>query len=278
MLSIPHSLQLEINGMTESISTVMSTHLCASLKYRNKEIAKYLIGAAIDTSFSRNILTGYHYILNPKSESNILICNYYRPLLVENAIQYGYEVPFLKDKFKLPGSLVNELHNKELSKLQSEYDVNRWSDFYIQSSVFSDLEFLQKCKRKLSIKLTEEEFNRLCGVIEWNTIKHRDKIIGIFAYKTMVMHVSKIQKGCPIGRVVLLEMKEKYSEAVISKCIKLLQEKRYSVMAGCCFGELSNEKLRKKLGFIVCGTQYLDFYNLNVVLKKDASDVNLLYI
>jgi hypothetical protein len=73
-------------------------------------------------------------------------------------------------------------------------------------------------------------------------------------------------------------LKEKYSEAVISKCIKLLQEKRYSVMAGVCFGELSNEKLRKKIGFAICGTQYLDFYNLNVVLKKDASDVNLLYI
>ena len=116
MISIPHTLHLTFSELnSETISTAMSTHLCASLKYRNKEIAKYLIGAAIDTGFSRNILTGYHYILNPKSESNIVVYNYYRPLLIENAIQYGYEVSWLKDRFKLPGSLLNELENKELT-------------------------------------------------------------------------------------------------------------------------------------------------------------------
>ena len=207
-----------------------------------------------------------------------MIYNYYRPLLIENVIQYGYEVPWLKDRFKLAASLLNEVHSKELIKLQDEYAVSKYTDFILEPSIFSDLQFLQTCKRKLTIKLTEEEFNRLKQSIDWYTIKLKNKIVGIFAYKTMVMHVAKIQKGCPIGRVVLLEMKEKFSEAVLSKCIYHLQEKRYSVMAGVCFGELSNEKLRKKFGFVLCGTQYLDFYNLQIKLKKDASDSNLLYI
>lgn len=279
MISIPHSIHIQYNEFnSEDIKTVMSTHLCVSLKHRNKEIAKYLIAAAIDTSFSKNILTGYHYILNPKTESNILIYNYYRPLLIENAVQYGYEVPWLKDRFKLPVSLLNEVQSKDLTKLQDEYTVSKYPDFTIEPSIFPDLEFLQTCKRKICVKLTEEEFNHLQESIDWYTIKLKNKIVGIFVYKTMVMHVAKIQKGCPIARVVLLEMKEKFSEAVLSKCIHHLQMKRYSVMSGVCFGELSNEKIRKKMGFVLCGTQYLDFYNLQVKLKKDGSDSNLLYI
>lgn len=279
MISIPHSIHINYDEFrNETLKTAMTTHLCVSLKHRQKEIAKYLIAAAIDTGFSRNILTGYHYILNPKSESNVLIYNYYRPLLVENTIQYGYEVPWIKDRFKLAGSLLNELDSRDITKLQDEYNVSKFSDFSIQSSIYNDLQFLQTCKRKVSVKLTEEEFNTLKQSIEWYTITLKDKIVGIFAYKTMVMHVAKIQKGCPIGRVVLLEMREKFSEAILSKCISHLQSKRYSVMAGVCFGELSNEKLRKKFGFVLCGTQYLDFYNLKINLKKDASDTNLLYI
>lgn len=279
MISIPHTIYIQYNEFnSEDIKTALTTHLCVSLKHRNKEIAKYLIAAAIDTGFSKNILTGYHYILNPKSESNILVYNYYRPLLIENSIQYGYEVPWIKDRFKLPGSLNNELTVKEITKLQEEYNVSRYPDFTIEPSIFSDLEFLQKCKRKVCVKVTEDDFDHLKECIEWYSIKLKGKIVGIFVYKTMVMHVAKIQKGCPIGRIVLLEMKDKFSEAVLSKCISHLQEKRYSVMAGVCFGELSNERLRKKMGFVLCGTQYLDFYNLQIKLKKDASDSNLLYI
>ena len=170
------------------------------------------------------------------------------------------------------------MSSKDIIKLQDEYSVSKYSDFTIEPSIFSDLSFLQTCKRKISVQLTEEEFNLLKNSIEWYSIKHKNKIIGIFAYKTIVMHVAKIQKGCPIGRVILLEMKEKFSETIISKCISHLQSKRYSIMAGVCFGELSNEKIRKKMGFVLCGTQYLDFYNLQINLKKDASDSNLLYI
>ena len=198
--------------------------------------------------------------------------------MIENAIQYGYEVSYIKDKFKLPASLTNEVPSNELLKLQEEYNVSRYSDFSLIPTVYSDLAFLQTCKRKLSVKLTEEEFTRLQECIEWYTIQRKNKVVGIFAYKTMIMHVAKIQKGCPIGRVVFLEVKEKFSEAVISKCISHLQSKRYSVMSGICFGELSNEKLRKKFGFVLCGTQYLDFYNLQINLKKNASDSNLLYV
>lgn len=273
IISVPHSIHLQKDDfLYEDIDTVVSTHLCVSKIHRNKELAKYLIAGVIDTGFSQNILTGYHYILNPKSESNIPIFNYYRPLNVETAIEYGYEIPS-KNGFNS-----SELSNKDLLKLQNEYNVNKFPDFIVRETIYEDISFLQTCKRKLSVTLSEKRFHELKDFLEWYSIEHKGKVVGIIAYKTMVMHVSKIQKGCPMGRIVLLEMKEKYTEAVLSKVINHLQEKKYSVMSGVIFGTLTNRILQRKMGFCLCGTQYLDFYNLHVNLKKDASDCNLMYI
>jgi len=275
IISVPHSIRIQKDDfLYEDVDTVVSTHLCVSLKHRNKEIAKYLIAGMIDTGYSQNILTGYHYILNPKSESNIVVFNYYRPLNVETAIEYGYEIPSRNGNIN---SSLN-ISNKELLNLQNEYNVNKFPDFTIRNSSYEDLSFLQTCKRKLSVSMNQKRFQELQEFLEWYSIEYKGKVVGIIAYKTMVMHVAKIQKGCPMGRVVLLEMKEKYSEAVLSKIISHLQEKRYSVMSGVIFGELSNRSLQRKMGFCICGTQYLDFYNINVNLKKDASDCNLMYI
>lgn len=266
IISVPHSINLQKDDfLYETIDTVVSTHLCVSLKHRNKELAKYLITGAIDTSYSQNILTGYHYIMNPKSESNITVFNYYRPLNIETAIEYGYIIP-------------SKNGNKDLLNLQNEYNVNKFPDFLLRVSSFEDLEFLQTCNRKLSVILNEKRFHETKDFLEWYSIEYKGKVVGIIAYKTMVMHVAKIQKGCPMGRIVLLEMKEKYCEAVLSKIISHLQEKRYSVMSGVIFGTLTNKSLQRKMGFCLCGTQYLDFYNLNVNLKKDGSDCNLMYI
>ena len=59
----------------------------------------------------------------------------------------------------------------------------------------------------------------------------------------------------------------------------LLDNTRYIVLSGVCLGNLSNESLHNKLGLVVSGKSYLDFYNLH--LSKDkckAENVNVLYV
>jgi hypothetical protein len=46
MISIPHSIHIDYDEFrNETIQTVMSTHLCVSLKHRQKEIAKYSLNS-----------------------------------------------------------------------------------------------------------------------------------------------------------------------------------------------------------------------------------------
>ena len=120
------------------------------------------------------------------------------------------------------------------------------------------------------------EFERLCKVFHFYTVKDKDKIVGLLIYKLLIVHVGKLGKVCSNAQICLLEMKEDYSHIVLSKVIDHLQKNNFVVMTGACFGELSEEKLRKNFGLITSGYQYLDFYNLNVKLK-DSKDVNLLY-
>ena len=59
------------------IESGMTTHLCVSAKQRHKDIAKYVISTVIDYGYNHKIYTGYHYIREPKTASNILVFNYY---------------------------------------------------------------------------------------------------------------------------------------------------------------------------------------------------------
>lgn len=267
---------LYISGEKEyEVESGLTTHLCVSRKHRNKELAKYVISGIIDYGYTLNIHTGYHYIKNPKTAVNTLVFNYYRPLNLENAIQFGYEVPMLSKDVKFSWDNLPSESQKEL--LELEYQV-RDSDLYeILPSEFDDLRFLQGQGRKLSVSFSAIRFEQLKKQFEFCSVKRDGKVVGLVMFKTMIIHIGKIDKGCPIAQICLLELDKDYRKDVAYKIISYLKEKKYVVMSGVCFGELSEESFRKSLGLVLCDIQYLDFYNFNIELKGDSSDVNVLY-
>jgi hypothetical protein len=274
-LSIPCTLFIQGKNGNETIESGMTTHLCVSSSHRNKELAKYVISGVIDHGFKINVFTGYHYISIPKSSSNIKIFNYYRPLNIESAIQFGYEVPLNKNNSSY--SLDSLPSSRQLRNLEIEYGVKNYPNCKIIPSDFDDLRFFQSQNRKASIIFSALRFQQLKQQFEFLTIRKNDDIIGVVVYRTLIMHVGKIGKGCGTAQIALLEMDNENREIVLSMLIKHLKEKKYVVMCGVTYGELNDEKLRKKYGIIVSGIQYLDFYNLNIETKKDSSNVNLLY-
>jgi hypothetical protein len=276
VVSINHSLCLKLNDKkSELIDTSITTHLCVSLKHRNKELAKYLIAGVIDQGFEKGILTGYHFIKEPKSEANVLLYNYYRPLNIESAIEYGYQIVSTNGKSY---SLENYPSDKILQRLIYEFQPKDFGVYSIEQTNYEDFLFLQTLNRKLSISISSLRFEEMKNFFEFYTVKYLGKVVGIIIYKTLIVHIHKIQKGCPLARIVFIEMENEHIEGIMNSLMNHLLEKRYSVMAGICFGELTRKEYQKKLGFCISGIQYLDFYNFHVQLEKDGSDVNLLYV
>lgn len=274
-ISIPCSLYLNIkDSESQIIESGLTTHLCVSLKHRHKELATYIISGIIDYGYQNSIFTGYHYINSPKSSSTILVFNYFRPLNLESAIEFGYEIP---SHTKQVFNLEQRPTLKQLQQLESEYSVFPYSSYSMEPSEFIDLSFLQSQNRKLSMIFTAIRFEQLKTQFQFYTIKKDNQIIGLLIYKTLIMHVGKIGKGCPNVQVVLLEMNPKYKDIVMSKVIHHLKQQKYITMNGVCFGELTNEAFRKKFGLITCGIQYLDFYNLHCKTKQNGSDINVFY-
>jgi hypothetical protein len=274
-LSIKCNLYLQGENNYEIIESVMTSHLCIHKKYRNKELAKYVISGVIDEGFKNDILTGYHYIDEPKTSSNLKIYNYYRPLNVTTSLDFGYQINSIKKPSK--SFYLDSLPSKsQLKDLENEYSVSGYDSYSFTPSVFEDLQFLQQRKRKLSLIFSVMEFEKLNKMFHFYTVKDKGKIIGLIIYKLLLVHIGKLGKVCSNAQICLLEMKSDYSHIVLSKLIGHLQKNNFVVMTGACFGELYDEKLRKNFGLITSGYQYLDFYNLNVKLK-DSKDVNLLY-
>ena len=274
-ISIKCTLYLQRSDDYEIIESVMTSHLCIHRKYRNKELAKYVISGVIDEGFKNNILTGYHFINEPKTESNIKIYNYYRVLNVKSALESGYQVQSIRKPSNV--FYLDTLPSKsQLKDLENEYASSSYDSYSFEHTLFEDLQFLQQRKRKLSLIFSVMEFEKLNKMFHFYTVKDKNKIIGLVIYKLLLVHIGKLGKVCSNAQVCLLEMKDDYAHVVLSKLINHLQKNQFVVMTGACFGALSDEKLRKNFGFITSGYQYLDFYNLNVKLK-DSKDVNLLY-
>jgi hypothetical protein len=274
-ISIKCTLYLQGKDTYEIISSVMTSHLCIHLKHRNKELAKYVISGAIDEAFKTDILTGYHFIDEPKTESNVKIYNYYRPLNIMTSLESGYQVSSIK-KPSNSFYLDNLPSKSQLKDLENEYSTSGYDSYSFTPSVFEDLQFLQHRKRKLSLLFSAMEFEKLNKMFHFYTVKDKHKIIGLVIYKLLLVHIGKLGKVCSNAQICLLEMKDDSSHIVLSKLINHLQKNQFIVMTGACFGALSDEKLRKNFGFVTSGYQYLDFYNLNVKLK-DSKDVNVLY-
>jgi hypothetical protein len=275
-LSIKCTLYLQRSDSYKIIASGMTSHLCIHRSHRSKELAKYVIAGVIDEGFKNDILTGYHFIDEPKTESNIKIYNYYRPLNIMTSLESGYQV----NSIKKPSNsfyLDNLPSKTQLKDLENEYSTSgAYESYSFEHSVFEDLQFLQQRKRKLSLLFSVMEFEKLNKMFHFYTVKDKHKIIGFVIYKLLLVHIGKLGKVCSNAQICLLEMKHDSSHIVLSKLIGHLQKNQFIVMTGACFGELCDEKLRKNFGFVTSGYQYLDFYNLNVKLK-DSKDVNLLY-
>jgi hypothetical protein len=130
--------------------------------------------------------------------------------------------------------------------------------------------------RKLSIIFSVLRFEQLKKQFNFVTIRNNGKIIGVVMYKTMIVHIGKISKGCPTAQICLFEMDKEYRSFAISELLIHLKKRGYVIMSGVIFGELADEKFRKESGLVLCGIQYLDFYNFNAEIG-DASNVNVLY-
>ena len=281
-ISIKCSLYLQLKNGFEIIESGMTSHLCIDKDHRNKAYASYVIYGVIDEGFKNKIYTGYHYIDSPKSTSNLKVFNYYRPLNIKKSLENGYQIVSLS-KSNLSFYMDDVPNEKQLKNLENDYSTSSYDSYNISPTEYEDLSFLQSessGNRKLTLIFSAVQFELFKKQFQFFTIfnsKNGEKeIIGIVIYKLLLIHIGKLGKVSPNAQICLLEMNQNYTNVVISKLINHLKDKNFITMSGVCFGEMSNEKLRKKYGFVTSGYQYLDFYNLNVNLK-DTNDANLLY-
>jgi hypothetical protein len=251
-LSIPHTIKVE----GESYATGLTTYLTVSLNQRKEGIAAYLIKSIIYHGWENNIYTGYHYILEPRTSSNVLVYTYFRVLNILDAKTAGYEIDY--ENFELKDN----------------------SDYTIRQTQYEDFDILlSKVNRKVNINLSLNDYHNITQDCIFLTTMKRNKITGIIGIKSVLLHISKTKKLCNVARVVYLETLERHSYHSIAKMINYLSNKEYAVMSGVCFGELNNNHIKKSMGFITSGKLYLDFYNLSLKeYNRNASEINLLYV
>jgi hypothetical protein len=254
-LSIPHKIKVE----NESYATALTTYLTVSLKNRKEGIAAYLIKSIIYHGWENSIYTGYHYISEPRTNSNVMVYTYFRVLNTHKASIAGYQIDYEKEKFS---------------------QVKDNSDYTIRETLYEDFEsLLSKTNRKVNIDLSQEDYTNLKQDCIFMTVMKRNKITGIIGIKSVLLHVGKVKELCNVARVVYLETLDRHAYHSIAKMIHYFSDKEYAVMSGVCFGELNNSHIKKSLGFATTGKLYLDFYNLSLKeYNRNASEINLLYI
>ena len=250
-VSIPHSIKFN----KEIIETGLTTYLTVSLKYRKLGLAKYLISDIIDYGWNNKIYTGYHYIGEARTPSNILVYSYFRPLNIEKAFNAGYQ-------FNPENMLLN---------------IN--SDYNIRETILEDFSLIERIDRKINIHFTEKIFNNLCQDCKFYTVICKTKVTGIIGIKPVLLRVAKTNTLCNIARVVYLETLDRYVFGTVSKMIQYLSSGEYVVMSGVCFGNLTNDHIRHSVGMVTTGKLYLDFYNVAIREEnRHSGDINMLYI
>lgn len=291
ILSLPHTIKLKKSDTEyEIINTGVTTDLCVHKDYRSKNLAAYLILGVIHYGFANNIYTGYHYIKECKSESALKISNYYRPLNLQASLEAGFDIPsfrikdyILRKNFENPETdLEAKLLNEQLLKMENEYKIHTSSKYNITDSEFEDLKYLQNDTRKLCVVLDEERFNFMKdNGFKFKTIKKDLKsksiVVGLFIYKNRVLYIGKSKKSLNTASITLIEVSQNNTYEIMHSIFEHLSDEGYALMNGSLFGNLSDNTLRKQLSMVICGYQYLDFYNLHVVHNNDVSKINLLY-
>lgn len=256
VLSIPNTIKL--NGV--NIESGLTTNRCVSLQHRNKKLGEFLILGVINYGKINKIFTGYHYISEPKTPSAIEVLNFFRPLNVDLCKQCGYIFP------------------------EKDYILNDFSDYTIKESIYENFSSLieqsSKLNRILISNITKEEYNKHFNNFEFLSVLNKGKLIGVCIYKTVLLKIGKVNKICPVARLVFMECFEKHTQQVMTKIINyLVERKKHIVLSGVCFGNLTDESIRNKLGFSLSGKSYLDFYNLHINKENClANKVNLLYL
>ena len=249
-ISVPHSLKLN----SEIIETGLTTYLTVSKEHRKEGLAKYLISNIISYGWSNKIYTGYHYIAEPRTESNVLVYTYFRPLNIQRALECGYQF------------------NPE------QMTLNNNTDYIIRPTTYEDFSLLEKVNRKLNIYLTEETFKNLCQDCKFYTTLYKSKVCGIIGIKPVILKIGRINTLCNVARVVYLETLQRNTFHSISKMIQHLSTGEYVVMSGVCFGNLTNDHVKNSLGIVSSGKLYLDFYNLSIKeSNRHSGDINMLY-
>lgn len=282
ILSLPHCIGLKKESTLEIIQTGVTTDLCVHKDYRAKNLAAHLILGVIQKGFLNSIYTGYHYIKEAKSESALKISNYYRPLNVQTCLDCGYDIPSFRIKnFLLKTSVHPE--TESLIKIENEYIIHDTNKFIITDSEFEDLTYLQNNK-KLCVIINEERFNFMkANGFKFKTIHGSNKygvktfIVGLFIYKNRVLYISKTKKSLNSACMALIEVSQNNTYEIVHSIYNHLVSENYNIMTGSLFGNLIDNTLRKQLSMVICGYQYLDFYNLHVEHNNDVSKINLLY-
>lgn len=298
ILSLPHTIRLKKSDTEyEIINTGVTTDLCVHSDYRSKNLAAHLILGVIQYGFANNIYTGYHYIKECKSESALKISNYYRPLNLQASLEAGFEIPSFRIKdyilrnFNSEDSENTDTTSKEsklsytpeqLLKMENEYKIQVSSKYNIVDSEVEDLKYLQNDTRKLCVVLDEERFNFMkANGFKFKTIKKvlnsKSFIVGLFIYKNRVLYIGKSKKSLNTASMTLIEVSQNNTYEIIHSIFEHLSNEGYAIMNGSLFGNLSDNTLRKQLSMVICGYQYLDFYNLHIVHNNDISKINLLY-
>jgi hypothetical protein len=262
----------------------MTTDLCVYQSLRKKYIAALLIEGVIHEGYKNEIFTGYHYIKEPKSEANVQIFNYYRPLDTELALEHGFEIPSFRIKdYKLKKNFdttIQDYSIHDIMKISKEYIIPENNDYVIYDSLYEDLSYLTYQNRKMYVYFTNEKMNQMKenGFI-FKTVQSvkTKKISGIFVYKTKILNINKSQKGCPVAAMVLMEVSPHKTEKVTLAIFEYLKNQKYVTCSGSLFGNLTDNTVRKRLSIVISGYQYLDFYNLHVHVENKASNINLLY-
>jgi hypothetical protein len=292
ILSLIHSIGLKKsnNDEYEIINTGVTTDLCVHKDYRSKNLAAHLILGVIHYGFCNNIYTGYHYIKECKSDSALKISNYYRPLNVKVCLEHGFEIPSFRIKdYKLRSftsedfkSETSSYTHEQLLKMENEYVIQAdISKYIITDSEFEHLKYLQNSNKKLCVILNEERFNFMkTNGFKFKTIKSKkyNLIVGIFIYKNRVLYISKAKKSLNTASMTLIEVSQNHTYDIVHSIYDYLSKEGYAVMNGSLFGNLCDNTLRKQLSMVICGYQYLDFYNLHIIHNNDVSKINLLYL
>ncbi|CAH6418280.1 Hypothetical protein POVN_LOCUS50 [uncultured virus] len=271
ILAVPHTLSIDAGDALplpsedkeEGVPTVLATHLAVA----EPTLSGALVGAVMDHGFKDHILTGYYYLPTP-GVFGLPLNTWYRPLNLMLASKAGYAilVPRIKD-------VADDKVAVELYKTSIKHR--------IRPTKLDDFDKLQH-RHVMVRKPSETEWKRLnAAPLRWLTILVDKQVAVVGAYRPLLISNEKEKKLVKAAQLVYLEValeieKKDVALAPIESFIGVIASEGYVVLHGASQGPFATRGTQLKC----CGSGlvYLNFYNLQVGAKLDASSVSLLYL